>query len=177
LQRTVRRARGWEHSADELVQRSRKARGRSDESGPILDLLVTADDSADGLEEAIYWSSLLGDAVPADSAVRLQALAGLLVQGAQEYLKAVENARCLHRASSREQVQDFLQAVDRVVTLEHESDDAHRLVRAGVLTFAGDFKQWYLVNGVSDRLEESADALMRSVLLLRDYILSEVLRR
>jgi len=177
LQRTVKRARKWEHAADELVKRSREARGRGDESGPILDLLVTADDSADGLEEAIYWMSLLVDEVHADSGAPLQSLAGLLAQAAQEYLKAVENARCLHRGSSREQVADFLEAVDRIITLEHQSDDAHRSVQAGVLTFAGNFKQWHVVTGLTDRLEESTDALMRSVLLLRDYIFSEVLRR
>jgi uncharacterized protein Yka (UPF0111/DUF47 family) len=177
LERAVGRARKWEHRADELVQRSREARGRGDETGPFFDLLVTADDIADGLEEAIYWMSLLPDGVPADSVGRLQAQAGLLVQGAQEYLKAVENARCLHRGSSREQVADFLEAVDRIITLEHQCDDAHRLGQAGVLTFTGDFKQWYLISGIADRLEQSADGLMRSVLILRDYILSEVLRR
>ncbi len=177
LQRLVERAKKWEHTADKLVQRSRETCGRGEETGPFFDLLVTADDIADSLEEAIYWTSLLIEVVPGDSPSRLQALAELVVQGAQEYLKAVENARCLHRGSPREQVADFLEAVDRIVTLEHQSDDAHRLVQAGVLTFAGDFKQWHLINGVSDRLEEAADALMRSVLLLRDYILREVLRR
>jgi hypothetical protein len=43
--------------------------------------------------------------------------------------------------------------------------------------FTGDFKQWHLVNGIADKLEEAADALLRSALGLRDYILGEVLRR
>lgn len=122
LQRTVKRARKWEHAADELVKRSREVRGRGDESGPILNLLGTADDSADGLEEAIYWMSLLAEGVPADAGTSLQSLAGLVAQAAQEYLKAVENARCLHRGISREQVADFLEAVDRIITLERLAD-------------------------------------------------------
>jgi hypothetical protein len=134
-------------------------------SGEHLDRV--ADDVADELEEAVFLLTLL----PAEGAgaapfVALQELAGLLVLGAQEYLKAVENARQVHRASSREQVQDFLEAVDRTVTVEHRSDDAHRRARAGVLTFAGDCKQLHLFAGIADHLESAADALMRSALLL-----------
>ena len=99
------------------------------------------------------------------------------MQGAQEYLKAVENARGLHRGSPREQVADFLEAVDRTMTVEHQTDEAHRRAQAGMLSFAGDFKQWHLVNSIADTLEEAADALLRSALVLRDYILGEVLRR
>jgi uncharacterized protein Yka (UPF0111/DUF47 family) len=176
VQRTVARARKWEHRADELVNRCRTARLRGNDSSPILGLLITADDIADELEEAIYRISLLATA-PADSLVPLQDLAELAVKGAQEYLKSVENARHLHRGSSREQVADFLEAVDRTVTVEHQTDEAHRCAQAGVLQFRGGFQQWHLVNGAADKLEEAADALLRSVLVLRDYILGEVLRR
>ena len=177
VQRAVLRARKWEHRADELVNRCRAARGRGDAPGPVLDLLVTADDSADGLEEAIYWMSLLPDEVAVGMPVPLNDLAGLVLQGAQEYLKAVENARRLHRGSPREQVADFLEAVDRTLTMEHQTDEAHRRAQAGVLSFAGDYKQWHLVHGIADNLEQVADALLRSAMVLRDYILGEVLRR
>jgi uncharacterized protein Yka (UPF0111/DUF47 family) len=177
VQRTVLRARKWEHRADELVNRCRAARGRGDAPGPVLDLLVTADDSADGLEEAIFWMSLLPYDVAAGMPVPLNDLARLVLQGAQEYLKAVENARRLHRGSPREQVDDFLEAVDRTLTVEHQTDEAHRHAQGCILGFVGDFKQWHLVNGVAEKLEEVADALLRSALVLRDYILGEVLRR
>ncbi len=177
VQRTVLRARKWEHHADELVSRCRTAQGLGDAPGPVLDLLVTADDIADGLEEAIFWMSLLPDAVAAGMADPLNDLAGLVLQGAQEYLKAVENARGLHRGSPREQVADFLGAVDRTLTVEHQADEARRRTQAGVLGFAGDFKQWHLANSIADTLEEATDSLLRSTLVLRDYIFVEVLRR
>ena len=177
VQRTVLRARKWEHHADELVSRCRTAQGRGDAPGPVLDLLVAADDIADGLEEAIFWMSLLPDAVAAGMADPLNDLAGLVLQGAQEYLKAVENARGLHRGSPREQVADFLGAVDRTLTVEHQADEARRRTQAGVLGFAGDFKQWHLANSIADTLEEATDSLLRSTLVLRDYIFLEVLRR
>lgn len=177
VERMVLRARKWEHRADELVNRCRAARGRGDAPGPVLELLVTADDVADGLEETLFWVSLLPAAVAVGMAGPLNDLASLVLQGAQEYLKAVEDARRLHRGSPREHVADFLEAVDRVLTVEHQTDSAHRRAQAGVLGFAGDFKQWHLVSSIADRLEEAADALLRSALGLRDYILGEVLRR
>ncbi len=177
IRRLVRQARKWEHQADELVSRARATRQSDGDSSPIFDLLTAADDVADGLEEAVFQMSLLADAGLVDGSAALQDLADLAVRGAQEYLKAVENARRLHRACSREEVADFLEAVDRTITVEHQSDDAHRLAQSTVLTFPGDFRQWQLFSGAADRLEEASDALMRSVLMLRDYILAQVLRR
>jgi uncharacterized protein Yka (UPF0111/DUF47 family) len=174
VKRVVRRARKWEHQADEIVRRTRGSRG--EDSGPMIGLLIHADDIADALEDAIYRLSLLLDRGPATSAA-LGELAGLAGEGAREYLKAVENARVLHRGSSREQVEDFLQAVDRVLRVEHESDDAHRRAQAEVLDFTGDFRQWHLTSRVADQFEEAADALLRAALLLRDYILGDVLSR
>jgi uncharacterized protein Yka (UPF0111/DUF47 family) len=177
VQRAVLQAKKWEHCADELVNRCRKVRNQSDDSAPILHLLVTADDSADAVEEAIYRLSLLESGASGSAGALLQDLASLVAQGAQEYLKAVENARQLSRASPREQVADFLEAVDRTMTAEHQTDDAHRRAQAAIRGFGGDFKQWHLVSGTADRLEEAADALLRSALILRDYILGVVLRR
>ena len=142
------------------------------------ELLVIADDAADELEEVIFLLTLLpsGDAA-APSFLPLHELAGLLVQGAQEYLKAVENARHLQRGSPRVQVQDFLEAVDGTITIEHQADEAHRQAQASILTFAGDFKMLHLFTEIADDLETAADALTRSVLTLRDYVLGEVLTR
>jgi hypothetical protein len=92
VERTVRRAGKWEHRADELVNRCRAARVRGDAPGPVLDLLVTADDAADLLEETLFWMSLLPDTVVAGMSGPLNDLASLVSQGAQEYLKAVEDA-------------------------------------------------------------------------------------
>jgi uncharacterized protein Yka (UPF0111/DUF47 family) len=178
MQRVVQRARKWEHSADELVTKARTARTRLDNHKTVPELLAVADDVADQLEDAVFLRSLLATSgVTADSLVCLQDLAALLVQGAQEYLKAVASARVLQRGSPREEVQDFLEAIDRTLGVEHQSDDAHRRARASILTFPGDFRQWQLITDLADNLEEAADALMRSALILRNYILGEILTR
>jgi uncharacterized protein Yka (UPF0111/DUF47 family) len=178
VERTAQRARRWEHAADGLVTKGRTARERSDPARAIPELLAIADDAADELEEVLFLLTLLpgGDAA-APSFLPLHELAGLVVQGAQEYLKAVENARHLQRGSPRLEVKDFLEAVDRTITIEHHTDDAHRRAQASILTFAGDFKLLHLFTEIAENLEEAADVLMRSVLTLRDYVLGEVLTR
>lgn len=178
LRRTARRAKRWEHRADELVTKGRTARRRWEDAEAIPELLQVADDVADQLEEAVFLLTLLADVDAADHLfVSLQDLAALVVQGAQEYLKAVENARQTHRGSARQQVEDFLEAVDRTITNEHQTDEAHRRAQACIPTFSGDFKQLHLLIAIADHLEQAADALMRSVLALRDYILGRVITR
>jgi uncharacterized protein Yka (UPF0111/DUF47 family) len=178
LRRTARRAKRWEHRADELVTKARTARRRWEDAEAIPELLQVADDVADQLEEAVFLLTLLADVDAADHLfVSLQDLGALVVQGAQEYLKAVENARQTHRGSARQQVEDFLEAVDRTITNEHQTDEAHRRAQACIPTFSGDFKQLHLLIAIADHLEQAADALMRSVLALRDYILGRVITR
>jgi uncharacterized protein Yka (UPF0111/DUF47 family) len=178
VQRIVGRARKWEHSADEMVNKARSVRTRLNNHKAVPELLAVADDAADQLEDAVFLRSLLSTSgIAGDSLVCLQDLAALLVRGAQEYLKAVASARVLQRGSAREEVQDFLEAIDRIMDLEHQTDDAHRRARTSILTFRGDFRQWQLISDLADHLEEAADALKRSVLVLRDYILGEVLSR
>jgi uncharacterized protein Yka (UPF0111/DUF47 family) len=177
VKRMISRAKKWEHRADELVSKSRTAQTRGDAPGPVFDLLVHADDIADGLEEAIFRVSLLPEDVLATMPVSLSEMASLVLQGAQEYLKAVDNARILHRGSPREQVADFLQAVDKTLTVEHQTDEAHRQAQVAIMHFTGDYKHWHVVNSIANKLEEVTDSLLRSAMVLRDYILGEVLRR
>ena len=179
LDRAARRAKTWEHRADGLVNKCRAARGwRGETSQPLIDLVRTADDAADKLEEAVFLIDLLPCGGGADgSFTALQELSGLLVEGAREYLKAAENARFVHRSSERERVEDFLEAVDHTLLVEHQADDAHRRAKASIPTFSGDFKELHLFMEIVDRLEDAADVLMHSALNLRDYVLGEAITR
>lgn len=179
LERTARRAKAWEHRADELVNRCRAARGwRGESPQPLIELVRLADDAADLLEEAIFLINLLPSNGTIDkSLASLEELSALVVDSAREYLKALENARYVHRASDRERIEDFLEAVDRTMVVEHQADDAHRRSKAGILDFSGDFKQLHLFIEIADQLEQAADVLMRSALNLRDYVLGEAITR
>lgn len=184
LSRTARRAKKWEHLADGLVTKARSARGDWGESKAAAELLRIADDAADELEEGIFLLTLLeqqsaegAGPLPGESREVLLDLANRLVHAAQEYLKAVEHARFIHRGGPREDMADFLKAVDHTISLEHQTDDVHRRAKSSILRFSGDFKQLYLFTEVADRLEAAADSMMRAALMLKDYVLGEMLAR
>ncbi|MCO6454153.1 MAG: hypothetical protein J5I93_02455 [Pirellulaceae bacterium] len=184
LPRMARRAKKWEHLADGLVTKARTSRGEWVESKAVSELLRIADDAADELEEGIFLLTLLeqqsadGSGLMAgESGEVLRELANKLVHTAQEYLKAVENARHIDRRSAREVIADFLEAIDHTISLEHQTDDVHRRAKASILRFSGDFKQLHLFTSVADNLEGAADAMMRAALMLRDYVLGEVITR
>jgi uncharacterized protein Yka (UPF0111/DUF47 family) len=177
LERAARKAKRWESEADGQVNRLRGAPHRED-TRAVFSLLEIADDVADNLEEAIFLLGLLpAEAVAGDLFARVQDLSELVLQGSREYLKSVETARLLERHSPREEMQDFLESVDRISDLEHQCDEAHRRAKAGILTFPGDLRQGSFLIEVADLLEDAADALAHSAMTLRDFILGDVMTR
>ena len=184
--RVADRAKRWEHTADGLLSKVRTAGGERIEAKTAAEILRVADDAADDLEEGIFLLTLWArhtaavhgyGAVSSESREVLGVVANLLVDTAREYLKVVENARQIHRGSTREEMADFLQAVDHTISLEHQTDDAHRRAKASILTFDGDFKQLHFFTEVADNLEAASDSMMRAALMLRDYVLGEVITR
>jgi uncharacterized protein Yka (UPF0111/DUF47 family) len=176
LERLARRARRWERQADELVMGARSPAHRRGESVFYARLIGDADDVADGLEEAAFLLPLLPAVAPGQRLLEpLEALAGLLVEGSQEYVKCVEVVGHVHRGGAREDVQDFLAAVDRMVTIEHQTDDAEREVTRALVEEGGEARQLFLLAEIARTLEGAADALTRCALTLRDHVLSEVM--
>jgi uncharacterized protein Yka (UPF0111/DUF47 family) len=176
LERNAKRAKKWEKKADSLVNKARAMEKRVSGAEVFVDLLRTSDDVADSLEEVAFLLTL----IPADGwsgglFEPLQDLTELVVQGAREYLKAVENAAHVQRGTSREEMQDFLLAIDSLITIEHETDDEHRKVKAAMSREAKDFKQLHLFSETARNVEEAADSLMKAGLILRDYVLGEVM--
>jgi uncharacterized protein Yka (UPF0111/DUF47 family) len=178
LERSAARAKRWEHVADDLVNQSRALAKRWTSTEGLRDLLIAADDVADDLEEAVSLLTVLREHEPGEEILRsLDALAALVVHGTREYLKLIETGRELRRESPREAWEDFLQSVDEVVTVEHQTDDASRAAKARILACASDFRQLQVCNEISARLEEATDDLMRVALRQREYVLGEMTRR
>jgi uncharacterized protein Yka (UPF0111/DUF47 family) len=170
------RAKRWESKADELVNQARHAQRRGPDADAVVRVLLAADDVADGLEEAVFRMTLLQRHEPAREAVdTLERLTTLAVSGAQEYVKCLVVARDVRRGGTRSDVQEFLVAVDRVMTLEHESDEAERCAEAAMLTSTRDFRVLHLLSLIAGGLEESVDALARCALMLKDTVMSEML--
>jgi uncharacterized protein Yka (UPF0111/DUF47 family) len=173
--RNAGRARDWEHRADGLVSAARDQARHSERAQSYRDLIASADDIVDELEEAAFHLALMphdgrGDALYA----ALRPLAALCVESVQEYLKAVETARTLHRGSPREDTQDFLEAIHRIMGLERRSDDVHRAAKALVPAQSGDFGSLFGFIECARNLEAATDALMHTGLQLRDAVLGEL---
>jgi uncharacterized protein Yka (UPF0111/DUF47 family) len=138
-------------------------------------LLVDADDAADHLEDVTFLLTLLGGAPPRREEILLLAeLADLTLAAARENLKAVECARAFGRGGSREDLQDFLEAVDQVVILEHRSDEANRRAKRSILTSTPDFRHLEILSDVRRHLEATSDVLRHVALALRAFVMGEL---
>ena len=80
----------------------------------------------------------------------------------------------VHRGADRDDMRDFLEAVHRITTVEHESDKAHRAIKSLLLATESDSRGLFVVAEVARNLEEAADALMHSGLVLRDHVMGAV---
>jgi uncharacterized protein Yka (UPF0111/DUF47 family) len=174
--RNASRAKLWERRADELVNVTRELAQQSDQASNIWHLAKAGDDIADELEEAAFHLTLLPPQAAADDVFeRLTGLAGLVVEGTQEYIKAIEAARVVRRGVPRADVQDFFESVHRIVQMEQQSDEIHRAVKSALLGTGGDLRSLYVLTEISRNLEAAADALMHGALMLRDHVLTEVM--
>ena len=183
--RMAQRARVFEHDADELVNAARAAVRRRNDQSAWLDLIEAADDAADELEEAAFLMQLLSGTEPAREMLEdLARLADILVTAAQEWVKTLAHAAHLDKpspiksragSSSQDDIDDFLTAVDRVGSLEHEADDAERALTSVAVQHARDFRQLHLYAELGRSLEAGADALKRASLLAREHVLGGVL--
>ena len=171
LARTAERAARWEHRADEVLMAQRQAARHVDGGVAVTNLTSIADDAIDALEEVIFLLTLLPSQAVGATQPILEPLAALATATAREHLKAVEIAREVVGGSSPEDLEDFLVAVDRVASLEHEADSADRMARATLVTDAPDFRSLYIADCVSRGAEDATDALLRAALGLRDHIL------
>jgi uncharacterized protein Yka (UPF0111/DUF47 family) len=175
FERIGRRAKEWERKADELVIRARELAEQSEHAEAVRQLLETADDITDELEEAAFHLTLLKPESMAEEIRQpLAALSRLLVEGTQEYLKAVENTRGIHRSGSPDDMRDFLAAIHRIVAIEQQSDTTERAVRKALVDFSEDYRQAFVIAEVAKKMESAADALMHTGMILRDQILVKV---
>jgi hypothetical protein len=171
------RAKAWERRADDLVNRVRNLSKRIEDVSYYADLIFVSDDIADYLEEASFYTTL----VPSNRDSRLiheelLAMSGLALKGCKGYLKALIAAQDFHRTSLREDMQEFLKAVDEVFHLERESDEALRNTERVIYDRSTNFKEFRLYLEIAANIEEATNSLMKAVLIIRDRMLESVNR-
>jgi len=136
----------------------------------------SADDACDELEEAAALVDLLLIVGPGVSSVeRLKKLADLVLQSTQDLVTCVECAASVTRADVREDLDEFLVALERLVTIEHQADDELRQLTRWLIQDADDHRRVMLIREISQVMEAATDATARAGQMLRTYLLEEVI--
>ncbi len=175
------RAKRWESMADDLLNKVRSMTKRSRASPIFGELLGLADDAIDSLEESLFLMTLSPlEAIyardPGNIYNSLRDLSDFAVQSSREYLKAIEGAMIIQeKTASREDINDFLEAINRILVIEHQADDTSRIIKSSLINEVKDFKQLCIFTDLSDKIEESTDYLMKAGIVLRDYIFEDVI--
>jgi len=166
------RAKNWETAADQELNNARTA---LQESGNfMLELMSEADDIADDLEEAVFHITLSPKASPS-SIEALNKLVDPVAHASRELVKALAASRHARRGVPREDMDDFLQAVHAIRTMEHASDQAEREVKRTLALDGRPFGEVFGIAEAARNLEEAADGLMHVALLLRDHVMGRVI--
>lgn len=170
--RSAMRAKQWESEADALVIKVRGLSRRIEAARFYADLINVADDTLDFLEEAMFLATLIPKVTSSRKLTgEMAGLAEIAVKSSQEFLKALMASQYIHRGYTRDEMQDFLQAVDRVIGFERECDDALRRSEKTILTESTDYREMMIFFEIARTIEESTNSLMKSVYIIRDRIL------
>lgn len=169
----AKRARRFEHDADQIVADTREAVRRRPDYAVFLPLLQAADNAVDELEDAAFLLDL--ETLEGKPLGALRMLAAIVAEASQEWVKAVGHAGQIGRVAGMGDMEDFLAAIDRIGVLEHAADDAERALAASAVQHAKDFRQLHLFSAVGAKLESAADALKHTSLILREHVLEDVI--
>ena len=174
-ERTARRTKKWESEADALVSKVRSLSLRIEAARQYTNLINVADDALDFLEEASFFVTLIPKSTHSGRVLNeLATLGEIPVKASQEYLKAVIASQYLHKGYSREEMQDFIRAIDRVISCEQEADDALRNAERIILMEAGDFKEMRVFFEIARFLEDSTNSLMKAAFVLKENVLESL---
>jgi uncharacterized protein Yka (UPF0111/DUF47 family) len=175
LAKLAKRARRWEHEADQFVAETVLSVRRHPELKPFQELIKAADDAADQLEDVAFLLGLFESAAEPGTWENLQQLASILAETTQEWVKAIGHAQHVQRHGFRGDADDFLTAIARIAELEHDADDMERAVTVSAMKKATDFRQLQLLLDARQRLGKASDSLKRASLILRDHVVGDVL--
>ncbi len=174
-ERTARRAKIWESEADNLVSKVRSLSLRFEAAREYTELINVADDALDFLEEASFFTTLVPRSTHSEKMLQeLVMLGEIAVKGSQGYLKAVIASQYMHKGYSREEMQDFIRAIDSVISMEREADEALRTTERVILAETTDYKELLVFFEIARIIEDSTNSLMKAAFVLRNNILESL---
>lgn len=166
----------WERRADQLLNDARDDIARFGRPRHLLLFIERCDDAIDELEEAAALLELVHMVEAAPEAItRLQALAELALLSAQEIVKTVECAANITRSDVRDDLDEFMQALEELMSIEHKADEVLRGVRRWLIESHAEPRQIIVLRDLAAALESATDAHVHSGQALRAYLMDEVL--
>lgn len=176
IARFAARAAQWEAQADALLNEAREDVKRFRRPPTLIAFFERADDAVDELEEAAALVDLVALLRPPAAAVtRLRELAELPLRSAQELVKCVECAASVTRADVRDDLDEFLAALERLIATEHAADAALRAFRRWLILENADQRLTLALRELSQALETATDAHAHAGQMLRTYLMDEVI--
>jgi uncharacterized protein Yka (UPF0111/DUF47 family) len=166
----------WEAKADQRLNEAREDIKRFQRPRSLLQFFEHADDAVDELEEAAALVDLALLVAPSPAAVaKLKELADLALSGAQELVKCVECAATVTRSDVRDDLDEFLDALERLISAEHTADEQLRSLRRWLIVENVDVRETMVVRELAQALETATDAQAHAGQLLRTYLVDEVI--
>jgi uncharacterized protein Yka (UPF0111/DUF47 family) len=176
ISRFASRAVLWESKADQLLNEAREDIKRFQRPRSLLQFFEHADDAVDELEEAAALVDLSALIAPSTAAVaKLRELAELPLRSAQELVKCVECAASVTQFDVRDDLDEFLAALEKLIAIEHAADDVLRAFRRWLILENTDQRQTMLLRELSQALETATDAHAHAGQMLRTYLMDEVI--
>jgi len=171
----VARAKAWESRADELVTQARSLAERHPRRRAFAQLVGSADDVADALEEAMFVMELLSEHAATLLGGTLQKvllpLADTVLDGVRDYVRALAIGRGLRRSAPLEDSHEFLEVTWRMMHAERRGDEQLRAARRQILATAQSSAGLMLATDLAFQLETATDHLLTVAYLLRDLVL------
>jgi uncharacterized protein Yka (UPF0111/DUF47 family) len=174
--RLAARAVTMESDADQILNEARDDIKRFARPQALLAFFERADDAVDELEEAVALTDLAGLVEPSAAAVaRVKELADLPLRSAQELVKCVECAAAVTRSDVRDDLDEFMTALETLIVIEHKADDVLRDLRRWLIQENLDQRQVMVLRDLSEALESATDAHLHAGQALRTYLMEEVI--
>ncbi|MDX2202660.1 MAG: hypothetical protein NW223_07915 [Hyphomicrobiaceae bacterium] len=170
------RAAQWESRADGLLNEARDDIKRFERPQALLAFIERCDDCVDQLEEAAALIELAEVAqIAPDRVGEVRELAELALASTQEIVKSIECAASVSRADIRDDLDEFMGTLERLVLIEHQADDALRAFRRRLIGGNPEQRQLIVLHELSKALEAATDAPMAAAQALRVYLMEEVI--
>lgn len=176
LSRLAARAAAWEARADQILNDARDDIRRFERPQSLRAFFEEADDAVDNLEEAVSILELVLLVAPTEETVtRMRDIADLALLSAQDIVRCVACSASVTRSDVRDDLDEFIAAMERLVAFEHQADDALRTFRRWMIETNMDPRLALVVRDFVQSVESATDAQAHAAQHLRSYLMEEVI--